>query len=292
METGTPGIKSTKDGWLNRLLVQVDAADQRQHSPFSAVSMTQQMPRALLGKYPALAISNLQRFGIQGQDKPAIAAANGFESLWSDHIQASSKEVAEAFDAIQMLRRSGATTTKADPSARYPTSSLGNALRQLAQIRKADLGLRIGFVDAGGWDTHINQGNGANGVLSRRLQDLASSLAAFDNDLQQQRKNTLVVVMSEFGRTVAENGSRGTDHGHGNVMLLLGDAVNGGRVAGDWPGLSKEKLFEERDLAITTDYRLVLSETIGKYFSVTTDGLDRVFPNFTANRSDKLKLFG
>jgi uncharacterized protein (DUF1501 family) len=159
--------------------------------------------------------------------------------------------------------------------AEYPTSPFGQALQQIAQIIKADLGLEVAFTELSGWDTHVQQGN-ATGQLANRLDDLARSIAAFRTDLDARMADVVLVTMSEFGRTVNENGNRGTDHGHGNVMFLLGGQVKGGRVYGKWPGLEPEQRWQGRDLAITTDFRTVFSEVVTGHLGARD--VSRIFP--------------
>ncbi|KFN44032.1 DUF1501 domain-containing protein [Arenimonas oryziterrae] len=254
MESGTPGSKSTRDGWMNRLL-----QAQTSHSPFTAVAMDAQLPRSLAGPAPAVAMTNLAQFAIDA-GRYTGQLQGGFEGLWEQRNQGGLGDTGrETFEAVQALKRSGAAARAPEHGATYPTGALGTSLRQLAQLIKADVGLRLGFAEAGGWDTHVNQG-AAQGQLANGLRDFGGSIAAFLTDLGPAREDVVVVTMSEFGRTLRENGSRGTDHGHGNTMFVLGAGVNGGKVLGDWPGLAPEHLFEGRDLAITTDFRDVLGE--------------------------------
>lgn len=272
MESGTPGNKSTRDGWLNRVL----AASGEAASPFAAVAMTAQTPRTLTGRAPVIAMTSLERFAVQAGAYSA-PIAGGFEQLWQ---QASAGELGaaghETFEAVDFLRRSGAAGKRPEHGAAYPRGEYGDALKQLAQLIKADVGLRLGFAESGGWDTHTNQG-GATGQLANRLREFGQGIAAFLTDLGPQRDEVLLVTMSEFGRTVRENGSRGTDHGHGNAMLLFGNGVNGGKVHGRWPGLAAAQLHEGRDLAVATDFRSVLGEIASRHLRVDPA---RVFPGF------------
>jgi uncharacterized protein (DUF1501 family) len=277
MESGTPGNKSTRDGWLNRLLQAQLAREGTGASPFEAVAMTAQTPRTLAGRAPVVAMTSLERFAVQAGAYSA-PITGGFEELWQ---QASAGDLGEAghetFEAVQYLQKSGAARQRPANGASYPPGEFGNALRQLAQLVKADVGLRFGFAEAGGWDTHVNQGND-NGQLANRLREFGQGIAAFLADLGPQRDEVMVVTMSEFGRTVHENGSRGTDHGHGNVMMLFGNGVDGGRVHGRWPGLASSQLYEGRDLAVTTDFRSVLVEIATKHLRTPTAAA--LFPSF------------
>jgi uncharacterized protein (DUF1501 family) len=150
-------------------------------------------------------------------------------------------------------------------------------LRQLAQLIKANLGVQVAFADIGGWDHHVNEGS-TEGQIANVLGDFSKSLAAFWTDLGDLGEDTIVVTMSEFGRTARENGNRGTDHGHANVMFLLGGPVKGGRVYGRWPGLDQSQLYEGRDLAMTTDFRQVIGEAVVQHMG--NGNLKEVFPGF------------
>jgi uncharacterized protein (DUF1501 family) len=273
LESGTPGLKSTHDGWLNRLLT----AQAGERSPFAAVSMTAQTPRSFIGRAPVVAMTSLERFAVQAGSYTS-SMSNGFEQMWQ---QAGEGELGaagqETFEAMQYLQKSGALRQAPGNGAAYPPGNFGNALRQMAQLVKAGVGLRLGFAESGGWDTHVNQGAGL-GQLGTRLGEFARGIAAFLTDLGPQRDEVMLVTMSEFGRTVRENGSRGTDHGHGNVMLLFGNHLNGTRVHGQWPGLENEKLYEGRDLAVTTDFRSVLAEVAHRHLRATN--VRTIFPGF------------
>jgi uncharacterized protein (DUF1501 family) len=277
MESGTPGVKLTPDGWLNRLLQREAATGPRAQSPFAGVAMTAQTPYIFTGSAPAVAMTSLQGFSVQAGDYSA-SMSQGFEQMWQ---QAGAGQLGEAghesLKDVQYLQRSGAADRLPANGASYPRGDFGNALRQLAQLVKADVGLRLGFADMSGWDTHVGQG-GASGALAKSLSEFGQAIAAFLTDLGPARDEVMVVTMSEFGRTVRENGSRGTDHGHGNAMLVFGNHINGGRVHGRWPGLEESQLYEGRDLAVTTDFRSVLSEAVHKHVRVSN--LATVFPGF------------
>ncbi|HEX8000828.1 MAG TPA: DUF1501 domain-containing protein [Pyrinomonadaceae bacterium] len=272
MEAGTPGIKSTPDGWLNRYL---QSNPDAKASPFRAVSMTQTMPRTLQGKAGALAISNLADFSIRaGQYSQSVQG--GFESIYEqsagDVLGGTGRET---FEAVNFLKKVNPSQYKAENGAQYPRGQFGNSLLQIAQLVKAGVGLEVAFTDMGGWDTHINQGN-ARGQLSLRLQEFGAGLTALVTDLGQRMDDVLILTMSEFGRTARENGNRGTDHGHANAMFVIGGGVRGGKVYGDWPGLSGSQLYEGRDLALTTDFRDVFGEIVVKHLG--NSNLQAVFP--------------
>jgi uncharacterized protein (DUF1501 family) len=168
---------------------------------------------------------------------------------------------------MKMLKAADPAQYQPAAGADYPRSAFGQALKQIAQLIKADVGVEVAFADLGGWDTHINQG-AAQGQLATRLDDFARGLAALTRDLGDRLADTVVITMSEFGRAVGENGNRGTDHGHGNAMLVMGGRVHGGRVLGRWPGLLPEQRFEGRDLAVTTDFRDVFGEIVVRHLGV------------------------
>src|SRR5207248_3488785 len=219
-------------------------------TPFRAVALTSQVPRMLEGRAPALAMSQLGQFSIHGGPSGAQAGAS-FESAYAAaRDQVLNGTAREAFDAMRMLKAADPSKYEPANGAEYPRSPFGQALRQIAQLSKAEVGLEVAFADIGGWDTHINQGS-TRGQLANRLDDFARGIAALVADLGDRMTDTVVLTMSEFGRAVSENGSRGTDHGHGNAMLVIGGAVHGGHVFGRWPGLATDRRYEGRDLAVT-----------------------------------------
>jgi len=183
----------------------------------------------------------------------------------------------ETFDAVKMLKSADPSKYKPAVGADYPKGRFGDSLKQLAQLIKADLGVQVAFADIGGWDHHVNEGS-TQGQIANVLTEFSQSLAAFWTDLGDLREDTVVVTMSEFGRTARENGNRGTDHGHANVMFVLGGDVRGGKIYGDWPGLQEEQLYDGRDLALTTDFRDVLSELVARHLG--NPNLKSVFPGY------------
>jgi uncharacterized protein (DUF1501 family) len=274
MESGTPGIKNTDDGWLNRALQAEDLRNHQEHTAFRALALGANVPRTLAGKIPAIALNNVNDFSVGGRG-PAPAAA-AFEAMYGasgDRIFHSTGE--ETFDAVRMLRAANPAQYKPAAGADYPTSEFGNSMKQIAQLLKANLGVEAAFADVNGWDTHHNQGS-VSGQLANRLSDFSTSIAAFWRDLGDDAANVTLVTMSEFGRTARENGTGGTDHGHANSMFILGADVKGGKVHGRWPGLAPEQLNEGRDLALTTDYRQVLGELVTR--TLGADNLELVFP--------------
>ncbi|MBK7391922.1 MAG: DUF1501 domain-containing protein [Chloracidobacterium sp.] len=278
MESATPGNKGTKDGWLNRLL-QANAA--KDTSPFQAVSMTQQLPRALYGKAPSVAMTNLSDFSI----KAGLYTSDmkgGFEGIYQQNAKDTLGETGkETFEAVNFLKQANPSQYKPENGAVYPASDLGRSLQQIAQLIKAGVGLEVAFTDTGNdirWDTHTNEGGG-RGQLANFLRTFSQAIAAFATDLGKRMDDVMVLTMSEFGRTARENGSRGTDHGHGNTMFVLGNSVKGGKVYGDFRGLGRDKLYDGRDLDVTTDFRDVFAEAANKHLGAKD--LAKIFPNYT-----------
>jgi uncharacterized protein (DUF1501 family) len=280
MESGTPGVKSTPDGWLARGLAATPAREPA--SPFRAVSLGAALPRILRGDVGAVAMSSVADFDVkEGLAAMAsrLGARQGFESLYEkgvrDLLYGTGRET---FEAVKMLKAAAPQRLAPANGAVYPRGRFGESLRQIAQLIRADVGLEVAFADVGGWDTHAGQGN-ERGQLAARLREFGEGLAALDRDLGARMSDVVVLTMSEFGRTVRENGNRGTDHGHGTAMLALGGAVKGGRVHGRWPGLRRELLFEGRDLAVTTDFRGLFTEVAVRHLGAPADPL---FPGFRA----------
>ena len=305
MESATPGVKSTRDGWLNRVLANTEcsecsprtlaggaahAADHAAgqtamaattHPALRAVAMGAAMPRALRGREPALAIADLERFGIAGGRDESVQ--NAFERVYgtaSGDIVTGAAD--DAFDAVRILRAINPQQYTPAAGVQYPAGDFGRSLRQIAQLIKSGVGLEIAFADIGGWDTHQAQG-AATGQLANRFTELARGIRALYDDLGDRMDDVVIMTMSEFGRTVAENGTGGTDHGHANCMLVMGGAVNGGRILGDWPGLEREQLYEGRDLALTTDFRDVFAEVVSGHMK--TASLDKVFPGHAIDKN-------
>src|SRR5262245_48238897 len=276
MEAGTPGVKSTPDGWLNRHLQ--SKKDSRETS-FRAVAMTANLPRTLRGQAPALALSRLNDFELKTGGQSAAVKA-GFESMYEQSVDAVLGGTgSEAFEAIRFLEKANPAQYQPVNGVQYPRSPFGSSLRQVAQMIKANVGLEIAFVESNGWDHHVAEG-GVQGQLATRLSDLGQGLAAFYADLENRMDDIVVLTMSEFGRTARENGNRGTDHGHATSLFILGGPVRGGKVYGRWPGLQLEQLFEGRDLALTTDFRSVFGEVILRHLG--NPNLNVVFPNYDA----------
>ncbi len=284
METATPGIKSTPDGWLNRYL---HAREHEKATPFRAVALASQLPRALQGIAPALAIGQIGRFGIHAGQATEVMQSS-FEAEYAVAANTVLGETGrEAFDAVRMLKSADPARYAPENGAEYPRSPYGESLKQIAQLIKADVGLEVAFAESGNWDHHVNEG-AAVGQLANRLDDFAQGIAALVRDLGDRMADVAILTMSEFGRAVAENGNRGTDHGHGNAMMMIGGGIKGGKVYGQWPGLAREQRYEGRDLAVTTDFRTVFAEVVRGHLGLTETS--RVFPGFRG--PEGLGLFG
>jgi uncharacterized protein (DUF1501 family) len=275
MESGTPGVKSTPDGWLNRAL-QAEVLTGKA-SAFRAVALGTQVPRTLQGKIPAIAVNNLADFSVAGKGPQTSSISNAFQAMYDESTDAVLHGTGEeTFEAVKMLKAADPAHYKPAAGVVYPNTAFGNSLKQVAQLLKANLGVEAAFSDIGGWDTHQNQG-GANGQLANRLKEFSETIAAFWKDMGDDAQNVTLVTMSEFGRTARQNGTGGTDHGHANVMFVLGGAVKGGKVYGEWPGVADDQLNEGRDLKVTTDFRNVLGEAA--YKTLGSRHLELVFPN-------------
>jgi uncharacterized protein (DUF1501 family) len=288
MESGTPGVKSTEDGWLNRALRNLPPGQRK--SAFEAIAMGPSIPRILSGLEPAIAINNINDFAVGGRNPKASPVANTFEAMYDHSLDTVMQGTGEeTFDAVKMLKTADPSQYKPAPGADYPKGRFGDSLRQLAQLIKANLGVQVAFADIGGWDHHVNEG-ATEGQIANVLRNFSQSLAAFWTDLGDLGEDTVVVTMSEFGRTARENGNRGTDHGHANVMFVLGGPVKGGKVYGRWPGLDQSQLYEGRDLALTTDFRQVLGEAVARHMG--NKDLQTVFPGYDNQPAKFLHYLG
>jgi uncharacterized protein (DUF1501 family) len=284
LELGTPGIKGTPDGWLARGLRDADIDEP---GPLDAVAVSARLPRALQGADDALAFASLDQLrlrpmaGSPGGPKGREQAKAAFEGLYGalpdDEAVATSGR--QAFAALDLLEKKLA---ESKPGDGYPNGPIANSLKPIAQLVKSGVGLRVGCVDAGGWDTHVGQ----PGQLNNNLRQLGDSLAAFYKDLGPLGDDVVLIAATEFGRTARQNGANGTDHGHGSVAFVLGGGVNGGKVHGKWPGLRDDQLYEGRDLAVTTDLRSVLSAAASAQLG--TDDLEALFPGFKGAPLDGL----
>ena len=284
METGTPDVKGTQDGWLNRYLAVRGTCDECKASPFRAVSLTQQTPRIMEGPSEVVAMNSLNEFTVRASGSQAERLEALYRTGSADLVHGTG---AEMFEAVKMLKAANPQKYAPRNGAEYPRSQFGQRLLQIAQLVKADVGLEIAFADVGGWDTHVNQG-GATGQLAARLDDFSKSVAALVTDLGDRMDDVLILTMSEFGRMARENGNRGTDHGHAGALFVIGGDVKGGKVHGKWPGLETEQLYEGRDLALTTDFRSVFSEVTARHLGATK--VEAIFPGFAVKQGDWLGL--
>jgi uncharacterized protein (DUF1501 family) len=272
MESGTPGMKSIEGGWMNRALLPI----QGPQSPLRAVALGSTLPRSLRGINDAVAIESLRSFQVRDAN-----AAKIFESLYlATDDQVLNGTGKETFEAVATLKKVQSTPYTPANGASYPNGRFGDSLRQIAQLIKADIGVEVAFADYGGWDHHVQEMN----ALPNMLRDFGGSLTAFWNDLGDLREDVVLVTMSEFGRTAKENGTRGTDHGHANVMFVMGGPVKGGKVYGKWPGLADHELYEKRDLAVTTDFRSVLGEVVSNH--IGNKDILKVFPGYQGGPQD------
>jgi len=280
MESGVPGAKLVTTGWMNRLITLLPD----NHSPVRALNFGPTIPRILSG--PGT-VANVE-LGPQGTrplvvDKPETEHI--FEQLYGNRndalgqafregIQARKTISKDLEDEMEMANR-GAPTPAQNP----------NFGKKLAQLLTKDDTVQVAFIAFGGWDTHVNQGNG-KGQLANKLAPLGQGLAEFAAGMGSKFNDTTVVVMSEFGRTAHENGNGGTDHGHGNSMWLLGGKVRGGQIYGKYDGLATARLYEGRDLPVNTDFRSVLSSVLLAHMGLSQDQLEKIFPNFVSSHSD------
>jgi len=268
MESGTPG-KSVGNGWLNRALPEESGA-----SPLRAVALGNQVPRTLSGEREAIAIGNASQFNI-GNDDVASILQNMYSTTPDAPLARTGKDAFEAMKMIRAINQAPVDSPGAGGAPQYGQGGeLGRSLQQLARLIKADAGVEGAFAEIGGWDHHGNE----NPQLFNLLRQFSTAIAAFCQDMGDRMEDIVLVTMSEFGRTAEENGNAGTDHGHGSLMLVLGGAVQGGKIYGKWPGLEKEQLYEGRDLAVTTDFRAVLSELVRGHLG--QNDLSAVFPGF------------
>ena len=273
MESGTPGLKATASGWMNRALPK----ETGKVSPVRAVSLGPTLSRSMAGPNAALSLQSVGGFQVRNAE-----AAKQFQDMYMGAkdpvLQAAGKETFEAMSMLQSVQSRPYTPAG---GAEYPRGRFGDSLRQIAQLIKSDVGLEMAFADVGGWDHHVNElgQKASEGQLAVLLRDYGQALQAFWTDMGDRMQDVVLVTMSEFGRTAHENGNRGTDHGHANCMFAMGGAVKGGKVYGKWPGLEKEQLYEGRDLALTTDFRDVLGELVSHHLGNPT--LANVFPGYT-----------
>jgi uncharacterized protein (DUF1501 family) len=274
METGLPGDQTPADGWLNRHLQTTTG-----NPGLRAVSVTNTTPRILSGPADVYAANTLTALNL-GRGREGTIVRQAIETMYGERDDFLADTVQKTLEHYEIFTALGEQGYAPQNGAVYPDSDLGRQLREVAQVLRADIGLEVAFLSCGGWDTHAGQG-GAEGNLADRLRDLADSIAAFRQDLGDEMADICLLTMSEFGRTAAQNGSGGTDHGHGTAMMALGGTVAGG-VHGTWPGLAPGDLYQGRDLAITTDFRDLFAEIVREHLG--NAALDIVFPGHTYSR--------
>jgi len=285
MESGTPFNKGTASGWLNRAvgLLGHDA------TPFRAVSLTSALPRSFYGDNEAVAINNLQDFAIQMKGNPMAAnmVSGSFEELYDQTTnKLLSRAGKESFDAMKMLNVNNIKNYQPTAGVVYPTSPLGNSLKQIAVLIKMNIGLEVAFAESGGWDTHFNQG-AANGTFARNVKDFSDSIAAFWKDLSAYQDDVTVMTMTEFGRTAAQNGTGGTDHGRASCLFVLGNDVQGGKVYNNIKTWAKEDLEDGRDLPVSTDFRSVFSSVANNHLKINNNGI--LFPSWDGTQLNLMK---
>jgi uncharacterized protein (DUF1501 family) len=282
MERGVDDAKGPATGWIGRHLATLDTGNA---SPLRAVGVGEMPQRSLSGTVPVSALRSIADFHLNGDERAVAQMRSALDTLYSgdDPFSVLGQETLGILDILQKL---DPTSSRPLSTLQYPLSDFGLALQQVAMLIKADVGLEVAAVDLGGWDTHFAQGS-TEGLMANLIRDLGDGLAAFHADLRDHMNRLTVVTMSEFGRRAAENGSLGTDHGHGSLMMLLGGNVHGGQVHGTWPGLGSAQLVGPGDLAVTTDYRDVLSEILVK--RLNNSALADIFPNYQARGLDILK---
>ncbi len=267
MERGVDDERGPASGWIGRHLATLNTGNS---SPLRAVGMGTRPQRSLSGSVPVSALRSIADFHLGGDPRALQQMRAALNTVYDDDVMG--QETLSIMDTLQQL----------DPAnyqslITYPDSEFGLALKQTAMLIKAEVGLEVSAIDVGGWDTHFAQGS-TSGLMPNLMQDLADGLAAFHADMHDHMKNLTVVSMSEFGRRASENGSLGTDHGHGSMMMVLGGNVDGGKVHGEWPGMNEGQLIGPGDLAVTTDYRDVLSEVLVK--RLNNPATDAIFPDY------------
>ncbi len=283
MENGTPGVKGTSSGWLNR------AAGRLRHpgTAVRSVALAGKLPRSLYGERPAIALDDVASFGVQvPRDlRASDKLRSGFASMYGASAKRLARRVGrESFEAIEVLRKIDWKDYRPAHGAAYPDSDLGRGMKQVAMLIKSGVGLEVAFTETGGWDTHVRQGR-ASGAFADRAADLSRAVAAFWTDLGPYQDDVVLLTMTEFGRTVHENVSLGTDHGRASCLFVLGNRVDGGKVHGAVPErLVVDAREDGRDLPVTTDFRAVFAEVAGKHLNIPRSEDAVVFPGWEGGR--------
>ncbi len=289
MERGVDDERGPASGWIGRHLATLDMAHPGQNqSPLRAIGLGQLPQRSLGGSVPVSALRSIADFHLGGDLKALAQMRAALTSLYSgnDPLSIVGQETLDIMDAVQALDPLGYTPKITN--TQYPITEFGLGLKQIAMLIKAEVGLEVAAIDLGGWDTHFAQG-GSEGLMAGLLKELGDGLAAFHEDTADAKHadRLTIVTMSEFGRRVQENGSLGTDHGHGSLMMVMGGHVVGNKVHGQWPGLADGQLVGPGDLAVTTDYRDVLAEVCFK--RLNNSAVDQIFPGYKATVRGLLK---
>ena len=277
MENGTPGRRGTESGWLNRATGLLG----HEPTPFQAVSLTSATPKALYGPAYTLTIENLDNLKIAEGEATSLTN-RGFEALYRQTTQAMIQHTgAVSLDAVKVLEEARVSAMLPSEGVIYPKTPLGTSLRQIAQLVKAGVGLEVAFAESSGWDTHARQ-NAPYGGFTRNTRDLSHSIAAFWRDIERYQDDVVIITMTEFGRTIHQNGSLGTDHGRASCMFVLGNAIDGGKVHGTVPPLAPENLTDGRDLPVTTDFRSLFAGVVHQHLGI--DDTATLFPGWSGAR--------
>ena len=269
MERGVEDERGPASGWIGRHLATLNTGNS---SPLRAVGMGTRPQRSLSGSVPVSALRSIADFHLGGDSRALQQMRAALNTVYQDDVLG--QDTLSIMDTLETL---DPLTYIPSRAAKYPDSEFGLALKQTAMLIKAEVGLEVSAIDVGGWDTHFAQG-ASTGQMPNLMQDLADGLAAFHADMLDHMDQLTTVTMSEFGRRASENGSLGTDHGHGSMMMVLGGNVNGRKVHGEWPGMAEGQLIGPGDLAVTTDYRTVLSEILSK--RLNNPATDEIFPEY------------
>jgi len=277
MERGVDDERGPASGWIGRHLATLNTGNS---SPLRAVGMGTRPQRSLSGSVPVSALRSITDFHLGGDLRALQQMRAALETVYAGDILG--QDTLSIMDTLQKLD----VQNYQSPITNYPDSEFGLALKQTAMLIKAEVGLEVSAIDLGGWDTHFAQGS-STGIMPNLMKDLAEGLAAFHADMADHQHQLTTVTMSEFGRRASENGSLGTDHGHGSMMMVLGGNVNGGKVHGQWPGLAEGQLIGPGDLAVTTDYRDVLSEILTK--RLNNPATNEIFPDYQPKMLSVLK---
>jgi len=269
MERGVEDERGPASGWIGRHLATLNTGNS---SPLRAVGMGTRPQRSLTGTVPVSALRSIADFHLGGDARALQQMRTALNTVYENDVMG--QDTLAIMDTLAML---DPLTYSASRNAKYPDTEFGLALKQTAMLIKAEVGLEVSAIDVGGWDTHFAQGS-TNGLMPNLMKDLAEGLAAFHADMFDHMQQLTMVTMSEFGRRASENGSLGTDHGHGSMMMVLGGNVQGGKVHGEWPGLREGQLIGPGDLAVTTDYRDVLFEVLQK--RMNNPAVSEIFPGY------------